>query len=121
MYVFTPKPGIDPKALMGVMQSKVFHFLYKVANIGEARVIPQIKASKLLTLPIPSMTRYGQLTGLVDSMLRLHKQLSAAKSAAQKAIIQRQIDATDAEIDRLVYELYGLTAEEIAIVEGKDQ
>ena len=28
-----------------------------------------------------------------------------------------QIDATDAEIDRLVYELYGLTEEEIKIVE----
>ena len=51
-------------------------------------------------------------------MLRLHKQLAAAKSAAQKAILQRQIDATDAEIDRLVYDLYGLTAEEIALVEG---
>ena len=29
-----------------------------------------------------------------------------------------QIDATDREIDRLVYELYGLTEEEIKIVEG---
>jgi hypothetical protein len=28
------------------------------------------------------------------------------------------IEATDAEIDRLVYDLYGLTEEEIAIVEG---
>jgi hypothetical protein len=34
-------------------------------------------------------------------------------------MIQRQIQATDAQIDRLVYELYGLTEEEIAIVEGK--
>jgi len=32
--------------------------------------------------------------------------------------IQRQIEATEREIDRLVYELYGLTEEEIAIVEG---
>jgi hypothetical protein len=31
--------------------------------------------------------------------------------------IARQIAHTDAEIDRLVYELYGLTEEEIAIVE----
>jgi len=29
------------------------------------------------------------------------------------------IDATDAEIDRLVYDLYGLTKDEIAIVEGE--
>ena len=32
--------------------------------------------------------------------------------------LERQIAATDAEIDRLVYELYGLTEEEIKIVEG---
>ena len=51
-------------------------------------------------------------------MLSMHKQLGSAKSAAKKAVIQRQIDATDREIDRLVYDLYGLTKEEIAIVEG---
>jgi len=39
----------------------------------------------------------------------------------ERTSVQRQIDATDAEIDRLVYDLYGLTAEEIAIVEGKHQ
>jgi hypothetical protein len=44
--------------------------------------------------------------------------LAAAKSESQKTVVQRQIGATDAEIDRLVYDLYGLTAEEIAIVEG---
>jgi hypothetical protein len=58
---------------------------------------------------------------LVDSMLALHKQLAAAKSEAQKTVVQRQIDATDAEIDRLVYDLYDLTAEEIAIVEASDE
>jgi len=35
----------------------------------------------------------------------------------QKAALQRQIDTTDRQIDRLVYELYGLTDEEIRIVE----
>ncbi len=33
-----------------------------------------------------------------------------------KELLQRQIDATDRQIDRLVYELYGLTEEEIAMV-----
>jgi hypothetical protein len=33
--------------------------------------------------------------------------------------LQNTITATDAEIDRLVYELYGLTEEEIKIVEGE--
>jgi hypothetical protein len=35
-----------------------------------------------------------------------------------RSAIQRQIEATDREIDRLVYDLYGLTKDEIAIVEG---
>ena len=50
-------------------------------------------------------------------MLSLHKQLPAAKTGQDKTAIQRQIDATDREIDRLVYELYGLTEDEIKIVE----
>jgi hypothetical protein len=118
MYVFTPHPGIAPKALMAVMQSRLFHFLYTVANMGEARVIPQIKASKLLTLPIPDMAQCGRLPAMADRMLDLNKHLAAAKSEAKKTVIQRQIDHTDAEIDRLVYDLYGLTKDEIAIVEG---
>jgi len=37
----------------------------------------------------------------------------------EKTAIERQIDATDRQIDTLVYELYGLTEEEITIVEQK--
>lgn len=37
-----------------------------------------------------------------------------------KALQKRDIEATDQQIDALVYELYGLTEEEIAIVEGRD-
>ena len=37
----------------------------------------------------------------------------------EKTAIQRQIDATDKRIDQLVYELYGLTDEEIKIVEDE--
>ena len=61
---------------------------------------------------------HRQLAGLAGSMLTLHKQVAAAKSGSQKTVIQRQIDATDTEIDRLVYDLYGLTDAEIAIVEA---
>ncbi len=37
----------------------------------------------------------------------------------QKDLIQRQIHAADRQIDKLVHELYGLSAEEIGIVEGR--
>lgn len=52
-------------------------------------------------------------------MLELHKKLGAAKAPNEKTRLQREIDATDGQIDKLVYELYGLTEEEIKIVEGE--
>jgi predicted nucleic acid-binding Zn-ribbon protein len=54
---------------------------------------------------------------LVEQILDLHKRLKAAKTPDDKTRLQRQIDATDKQIDQLVYELYGLTEEEIEIVE----
>ena len=46
-----------------------------------------------------------------------HKKLAAASIPADRTLYQRQIDATDAQIDALVYELYELTKTEIRIVE----
>jgi|Deesub1362A_J573_1020465.scaffolds.fasta_scaffold11560_3 hypothetical protein len=43
--------------------------------------------------------------------------MSAAKTSHEKTAIQRQIDATDKQIHQSVYELYGLTGEEIKIGE----
>jgi len=64
---------------------------------------------------------HDRMVELVEMMLKLHKQLAAAKTSHEETMIQRQIDATDKQIDRLVYELYGLTDEEIRIVEGASQ
>ncbi len=52
-------------------------------------------------------------------MLSLHRQLAAARAPGEKTLTQRQIEATDHEIDSLVYVLYGLTDEEIRLVEGR--
>ncbi len=43
--------------------------------------------------------------------------LASAKTPNEKEALGRQIAATDAQIDQLVYELYGLTDDEIKIVE----
>ena len=61
------------------------------------------------------------MVALVERMLDLDERVRAAAIPAEKKLYQRQIEATDAEIDTLVYELYGFTEEEIAIVEGRDR
>ena len=58
---------------------------------------------------------------LVERMLDLHKKLATAKIPDDKTRIQRQIATTDNQIDNLVYELYGLTEEEIKIVESSNK
>ncbi len=51
-------------------------------------------------------------------MLALHKSLALAQSPVEKERLEKQIKSTDEGIDTLVYDLYGLGAEEIGIVES---
>jgi len=64
------------------------------------------------------VARHDRMVALVERMLDLHRQLADAKTPDAETMLQRQIAATDRQIDRLVYELYDLTDDEIAIVEG---
>jgi len=61
---------------------------------------------------------HDRMVSLVSSMLDLHRRLGEVGTPHEKEAVQRRIDATDNEIDRLVYELYGLTEDEVGIVEG---
>jgi len=64
-------------------------------------------------------SRHDRMVEMVEQMLALNKQLAITNTAHEKTALQRQIDATDRQIDQLVYDLYGLTEEEIRIVENK--
>ena len=63
------------------------------------------------------VARHDSMVKLVEKMLDLHRRLAETKTGHEKTLLSRQIEATDRQIDDLVYELYGLTEEEIAIVE----
>ena len=53
-------------------------------------------------------------------MIEINKKLNNEKNSDVVTMLRRQVEAIDGEIDRLVYGLYGLTEEEIGIIEGKD-
>ena len=59
-----------------------------------------------------------ELVRMVQQMLDMHQRLAVGRNLQTREIIQRQIDATDRQIDQFVYQLYGLTEEEIKIVES---
>jgi hypothetical protein len=64
------------------------------------------------------VARHDRMVTLVTQMLDLNKKVQDARLEQEKTQLSRQIEATDAAIDTLVYELYGLTEEEIGIVGG---
>ena len=84
------------------------------------QAFPQIKVSQLREIPIPpaDKSRHDKLVGLVEKMLVLTPKLRAAQTDKERATLQNAVTATDRQIDQLVYELYELTPEEIALVEG---
>ena len=50
-------------------------------------------------------------------MLTLVPKLRAETTPAKRAVLENAVQSTDDQIDQLVYELYGLTEEEIRLVE----
>jgi hypothetical protein len=113
------------KYILAIVNSRLTAFYWRTLFADFKGSFPQVTIFSLAQLPIRPINSsksadkaaHDHMVSLVDSMLELHKRLAAAKSEAEKTVIQRQIGHTDAEIDRLVYDLYGLTAEEIRIVE----
>ena len=105
-------------AVCGLLNSRLINWFYRQLYNDV-----NIKPRDLKQIPIPANWDKCQtpLSALVQQMQNLFERESLAQSERQQTAIRRQIEATDAEIDRLVYDLYGLTKEEIAIVEGAGQ
>jgi hypothetical protein len=62
-------------------------------------------------------TRHDKMVSLVSHILELNRYLARAKTDQERRLVRQEIDTTDVRIDALVYELYGLTADEIAVIE----
>lgn len=111
--------------LLGMLNSSTTYFLFR-------SILPKLRGdfyepSYVYFKDFPIRTidfsnsadaaRHDRMVSLVDQMLSLHKQLHEARTPHEQTALQRQIEAIDGQIDALVYELYGLTEEEIKIVE----
>jgi type I restriction-modification system DNA methylase subunit len=125
VYILTSE-RINLKFLLGVLNSRLLTFFLKQRLLTNVQGFPQVLMGQLAQLPIRTInfsdpadkSRHDRMVAMVESMLDLHKKLAAAKTDHEKTALQRQIDATDNQIDELVYELYGLTEEERKICAG---
>ncbi|MFA5347956.1 MAG: TaqI-like C-terminal specificity domain-containing protein [Methanoregula sp.] len=115
----------NQKYLLGLLNSKLITFYYsKISALirgGYLRFFTQdIEKLPIYTPDFDNpddKNRHDRMVALVTEMLELHKHLSRAKTDQEKRLITQEIESTDRQIDSLVYGLYGLTADEIAVVE----
>jgi hypothetical protein len=98
----------DARFLLGVINSTVMRFFWLNTFKDDRKTFPKIKGEYLKLLPIcnPTVAEHDALVALVDQILKAKR----ADGAADTAALEREIDQ---RVDRL----YGLTAEEIKIVE----
>jgi len=123
---FIPKRDLF---LLGLLNSRLarFYFINTCAGLeGKNEIYLRFFGQYLEGFPVckidlsssVDVERHNKIKRLVDSILALHKHKTEAKIQTEQDLIQRQIDAADREIDKLVYELYSLNEKEIRIVES---
>jgi type I restriction-modification system DNA methylase subunit len=123
--------GTGDRYLLGILNSRLFWFAISNISIpfgiraGEYRY--RLIYQYMERVPIRPINfsdpadkaRHDKMVVLVERMLELNRQKHSGKLApSQVERVDREFAATDAEIDNLVYELYGIPEEEREIIEG---
>jgi type I restriction-modification system DNA methylase subunit len=124
----TLQDDCKPRYITGLLNSKLLDWFMKIVSTNFHSGYFAANKQFLVQLPIRTIdfsnpadtARHNTMVTLVETMLGLHKSLAAARTPTEKQVLQRQIETTDRQIDALVYELYGLTEEDIRIVEGEE-
>ena len=124
--IVSTKREFSLKYLCGLINSRPLNFYLKQVSTNFRGGYFAANKQFIEQLPIRAIdfkkpadkARHDKLVVLVDKLLGLMPKLRTATLAAEKATLQNAVTATDQQIDALVYELYGLTEEEIKLVEG---
>jgi hypothetical protein len=100
---------INLKFILALMNSKLFDYIYWSINPERGEALAEVKAQHLYQLPVKVLDKFKQneFVNIVDKILK-----------SKKGNYDTDTSFLESKIDHLVYELYGLTEEEIGVVEG---
>ncbi|MCY3833659.1 MAG: N-6 DNA methylase [Chloroflexi bacterium] len=122
-------PALSYSYILGLLNSRLMQRIYELQNPQMVdKVFAEVKVIYVLRLPIRTIDfedsadkiMHDTMVELVDTMLDLHRQLPGL-TAVQRGVVEQRIEAVDREIDGLVYRLYGLSVDEVGIVEGGER
>jgi len=108
LYLFASNENSNNRYLVGLLNSKLFTFLYRLFSFEQGRALAQVKPSILLDVPIPKVSLVEQNV-IIEKVKEIENQKKSNPSVDTSSF--------EKEIDQLVYALYGMTEEEIAIIE----
>jgi TaqI-like C-terminal specificity domain len=114
----------DPRYLLGILNSSLATYYLRGVCPPKLSGYVKFSATCLSSLPIRFIdagdrvqrAMRDRLVTLVEQMIALRDQRAAARTPHDETVVVRQIDAIDDQIDRLVYELYGLSAAEVQVI-----
>ena len=126
LYLFALRDTRLTKYLMGILNSRLFIFLYRKLATETGRVLAQVKPTLLAHLPIrminflseDDLNVLKEINSLVDSMIKACLQENRESNPDLLNQLSARKRMIDARIDHLVYEMYGLSEKEICIVES---
>lgn len=108
--------NIDIKFLLAVLNSKLLNWFHQAMTAEQGRAFAEIKIVNLKRLPIrnSSVEEQNALAIIVNEILTITRDNNYSENPSKQA----KVKELEKQIDQMVYKLYGLTKEEIAIVEG---
>ena len=110
------------KSVLAVLNSTLISWYFrKKFQISDDDTFPQIMIRDILQFPIPKIpsTVATDLDKLVDHLLKLNQEKKETRLTSKLEQVQNQIYYCETRINQIVFQLFGLTEEEIKIVEGK--
>lgn len=113
VYQIVCNPSISNSYILGCLHSNFLNWYCYRFTFAKAIRTFQFSAETAMRIPIPQITESNQSTA--DKIIALVEEILKAKEQNPKA----DTSAQESEIDKLVYALYNLTPEEIAIIEEK--
>ncbi|MCK4647771.1 N-6 DNA methylase [Candidatus Pacearchaeota archaeon] len=108
----------DPKFIMALINSSLINWYYSIKFTNVSTLTVNVSKAYLGEIPIKQISKKEQtlIIKFVSQMLELQKKFHDEKTL-RKDKLKEEIEKTDGQIDQEVYKLYGLTNEEIKIVE----
>ena len=123
--LFESEQPEDLRYFLSLLNSRLLTFRFRYIGKLKSGGILEYFWNSVSKLPIhrinfsnpEEVAKHDKLVALVDRMLELNSKKNALPPSSERERIEREIAVTDEKIDEIVYGLYGLTEEEIRVVE----